>query len=198
MGRDRAEPDAGRVDDPQDPDIRQPEHVGDGRARLAALPDWHPSSPRYQPDRAAGPDPSVTSPRAAKDKAGAGPSGWEDLGEQGRDRPSPGDIRVSAERRAHILVGDQTGGGHRHGVGSPGKTEFPADWDDGTVIENVLSVAREPDDRPVRQNWNDRWRVQGERDGVKIVAIVTSNGLVWAAWPREGSPGVVKNKPEDR
>ena len=27
---------------------------------------------------------------------------------------------------------------------------------------------------------------------------VTSDGLVWTAWPREGSPGVVKNKPEDR
>lgn len=83
-------------------------------------------------------------------------------------------------------------------MGSPGKTEFPADWDDGKVMENVLSVAREPDERPVRQNWNDRWRVQGERDGVEIVAIVTSDGLVWTAWPHEGSPGVVKNKPEDR
>jgi hypothetical protein len=66
------------------------------------------------------------------------------------------------------------------------------------VIENVLSVAREPDERPVRQNWNERRRVQGKRDGVEIVAIVTSDGLVWTAWPREGSPGVVKNKPEDR
>jgi hypothetical protein len=33
---------------------------------------------------------------------------------------------------------------------------------------------------------------------VEIVAIVTSDGLVWTAWPREGSPGVVKNKAEDR
>lgn len=83
-------------------------------------------------------------------------------------------------------------------MGSPGKTEFPADWDDGRVTENVLSIAREPDQPPVRQNWNDRWRVQGEREGVDIVAIVTSGGLVWTAWPREGSPGVVKNEPEDR
>jgi hypothetical protein len=40
--------------------------------------------------------------------------------------------------------------------------------------------------------------VQGKRDGVDIVAIVASDGLVWTAWPRDGSPGVVKNKPEDR
>jgi hypothetical protein len=62
----------------------------------------------------------------------------------------------------------------------------------------VLSVARAPDQRPVHQNWNDRWRVQGKREGVDIVVIVASDGQVWTAWPREGSPGVVKNKPEDR
>lgn len=50
----------------------------------------------------------------------------------------------------------------------------------------------------MHQNWNYWWRVEGEREGVGIVAIVTSDGLVWTAWPREGSPGVVKNKPEDR
>jgi hypothetical protein len=62
----------------------------------------------------------------------------------------------------------------------------------------VLSVARAPDEQPARQNWNDRWRVQGKRDGVDIVAIVSPDGLVWTAWPREGSPAVVKNKPADR
>jgi hypothetical protein len=62
----------------------------------------------------------------------------------------------------------------------------------------VLSVAREPDQPPVRQNWNDRWRVQGTREGVGIVAIVNMDGPVWTAWPREGSPGVVKNEAKDR
>jgi hypothetical protein len=128
----------------------------------------------------------------------SGGRGWDALGDEHRDRPTVGDIRLSAERRVHILAGDQTGGGHRHGVGSPGKTEFPAGWDDDRVIDNVLSIAREPDQPPVRQNWNDRWRVQGEREGVDIVAIVTADGLVWTAWPREGSPGVVKNQLEDR
>lgn len=71
------------------------------------------------------------------------------------------------------------------------------DWDDDKIMMNVLSVAREPDQSPVRQNWNDRWRVQGMRNDVEIVAIVATDGLVWTAWPREGSPGVVKNKPKD-
>jgi hypothetical protein len=60
-----------------------------------------------------------------------------------------------------------------------------------------MSIAREPDQVPVRQNWNDRWRVQGRRDGVQMVAIVNPDGLIWSGWPREGSPGVVKNKPKD-
>jgi hypothetical protein len=28
---------------------------------------------------------------------------------------------------------------------------------------------------------------------VEIVAIVETDGHVWTAWPREGSPGVVRN-----
>lgn len=110
-----------------------------------------------------------------------GGAGWESIGAPDGDRPAVADIRLTGDRRTHILVGDQTGGGHRHGVGRPGKTEFPADWDDDKIIENVLSVSREPDRRPVRQNWNDRWRVQGSRDGVEIVAIVAGEGLVWTA-----------------
>lgn len=202
MGTDSAEGGAGIADRPSESDARQPGTAGDLRARLEALPDWHPSSPQYRPDRSRS-EPKAKLPDASRDVAAGeaaaeGASGWEVLGEDNRDRPSLADIRVSAERQSHILDGDRTGGGHRHGVGSPGKTEFPADWDDGRIIENILSVAREPDRQPVRQNWNDRWRVQGTRDGVDMVGIVTSDGLVWTAWPREGSPGVVKNKPKDR
>lgn len=204
MGKDSAEHDSGLADHRRDADAHRPETVDYLRARLAALPDWHPSSQRYQLDhpqadaRHGVREGTISDGPHAGESADAGRGGWDVLSEQGGDRPPPGDIRVSAERRAHILDGDKTGGGHRHGMGSPGKTEFPADWEDAKVIDNVLSVARTPDERPVRQNWNDRWRVQGEREGVGIVAIVTSEGLVWAAWPREGSPGVVKNKPEDR
>lgn len=201
MGIDFRERDAASPDRSGGPDARQPGSGGDLRARLAALPDWHPSSPRYQPDRSvsdAETEPADISCHAAvTEKVAEGATGWEALGEHDRDRPPLADIRVSAERRVHILDGDQTGGGHRHGVGSPGKTEFPADWDDDTVIANILSIAREPDQLPVRQNWNDRWRVQGRRDGVQMVAIVNPDGLIWSGWPREGSPGVVKNNPKD-
>jgi hypothetical protein len=53
-------------------------------------------------------------------------------------------VRVSEDRRRHILDGDANGGGHRHGTGSPGKTEFPAAWDDNRVIAEIESVANDP------------------------------------------------------
>lgn len=202
MGRDPIDRDVRLGDNLADSGAGRPGTAADLRRRLTALADWHPSSPRYRygirsPDGQSGS--SRTSPDILADDEALGGSGvWESLNDQDSDHPSSADIQLSAERRAHILYGDRTGGGHRHGVGSPGKTEFPAHWEDGKIMENVLSVARAPDERPARQNWNDRWRVQGKRDGVDIVAIVAPDGLVWTAWPREGSPGVVKNMSEDR
>ena len=137
-------------------------------------------------------------PDHAPEARGGDRSGWDAPGlPMNADRPSPADIRLTADRREHILDGDQTGGGHRHGTGHPGKTEFPAGWTDARIAEAIVAVARAPDELPVRQNWNQRWRVRGMYDGVEIVAIVEPGGAVWTAWPREGSPGVVKNKIED-
>ena len=110
------------------------------------------------------------------------------------DYDRPGDVRTTADRRVHILDGDKTGGGHRHGTGRPGKTEFPAEWDDDHVIGAVLAIARSPDQGPEPQNNGGRRQVSGERDGVRIVAILEADGLVCTAWPCDGSPGVVKNE----
>src|SRR5580700_1402613 len=63
-----------------------------------------------------------------------------------KTRPSLDSIRVTPERNTHILDGDETGGGgHRHGVGKPGKTEFPASWDDAKIINTAVNVACGPD-----------------------------------------------------
>jgi hypothetical protein len=154
----------------------------DLRARIAELPSTHPSAAGYlggQPTTRERPDRGLPKETAPDDL------GWA------------ADIRLTADRRAHTLDGDQTGGGHRHGSGVPDKTEFPADWDDDQIIDAILAVARKPDQAPERQNWNDRWKVSGQYKGVEIVAIVESDGAIWTAWPREGSPGVVKNPVED-
>ena len=60
-------------------------------------------------------------------------SGWDSV--EAANRPSVDAISVSPERTTHILDGDANGGGHRHGIGSPEKTEFPASWDDKKIIE---------------------------------------------------------------
>jgi len=65
-------------------------------------------------------------------------SGWDSVDVV--DRPAMEDIRMSSERTTHILDGDETGGGHRHGVGVPGKTEFPASWDDAPASQDHSPV----------------------------------------------------------
>jgi hypothetical protein len=111
------------------------------------------------------------------------------------ERPSPDSLHVAPERARHILDGDRWGGGHRHGTGRPGKTEFPSGWDDEKIIGHVLDVARAPDDPPVFQA-NRRWRMHGQREDVGINVIVQPDCRIWSAWPDAGSPGVVKNPRE--
>jgi hypothetical protein len=121
-------------------------------------------------------------------------SGWDSV--DATNRPVLDSFRVSPERCGHILDGDATGGGHRHGTGSPGKTEFPASWDDEKIIDALLDVARRPDQPPGHQEWNDRWVARGTRDDVEIVTVIVRDGRIWSGWPTPGGPGVIKNPEE--
>ena len=121
--------------------------------------------------------------------------GWDSV--DAADRPAIEDIRVSDERATHILDGEPGGsGGHRHGTGNPGKTEFPASWDDKKIIDAVVDVACRPDLPPKHQQWNDRWVARGTRDDVEVVAVIERDGGIWTSWPIPDSPGVVKNPKE--
>jgi hypothetical protein len=123
-------------------------------------------------------------------------SAWDDVPTADHNGgPAPDSLRLPPERAAHILDGDRWDGGHRHGTGRPEKTEFPADWDDERIIGQIVDVARFPDARPVLQA-NHRWRVRGDRDGVAITVVVQPDGRIWAAWPEQGSPGVIRNPRE--
>jgi hypothetical protein len=119
-------------------------------------------------------------------------SGWDTV--DAGQRPPLDALRVTPERSAHILDGDAAGrGGHRHGVGNPGKTEFPASWDDKKIMDTVHDVARRPDQPPIYQTWNSRWLARGTRDDVEVVVVIASDGRIWSGWPRPGGPGVVSN-----
>jgi Bacterial EndoU nuclease len=130
----------------------------------------------------------------AKADAATERTGWDGIA--AADRPPLDKIVLSPERAVHILDGDATGGGHRHGTGKPGKTEFPAAWDDAKVLSTIQDVAQAPDQQPVHQTWNDRWLTRGTQDGVEIVAVVSSDGRVLSGWPLPGGPGVVQNPKE--
>jgi hypothetical protein len=118
-------------------------------------------------------------------------SGWDEV--DADNRPALDALRVTPERLTHILDGDPTGGGHRHGTGKPGKTEFPASWDDGKIADTLLDVARRPDRTPRHQEWNDRWVTRGRRDDVEVVVVIARDGRIWGGWPLPGGAGVVKN-----
>jgi hypothetical protein len=120
-----------------------------------------------------------------------GNSGWDAV--DAGSRPPLESLRITPERSAHILDGDAFSGGHRHGTGKPGKTEFPASWADEKILGNSLDVAQRPDSPPVYQHWNDRWLCTGTRDGVEVSVIVQRSGEVWTSWPEEGGPGVMRN-----
>jgi hypothetical protein len=118
-------------------------------------------------------------------------SGWDAVDSE--KRPPLDAIRITPERMVHILDGDSTGGGHRHGTGKPGKTEFPAGWNDEKIIDNALDVARKPDSPPVRQDRNDTWLCSGTRANVEVSVVVERSGEIVTGWPEEGGPGVVRN-----
>ena len=119
-------------------------------------------------------------------------SGWDAVRAPGR--PPLDALHIHAERAAHILDGDATGGGHRHGTGIPGKTEFPADWDDATIMDSIAAVARVPGS--VHQQANGRWKARGEHGHVGITVIINPDGAIWTAWPQARGPGVVRNPKE--
>jgi Bacterial EndoU nuclease len=110
--------------------------------------------------------------------------------------PDTDSVKIDSDRAKHILEGDGTGGGHRAGTGKPGKTEFPAKWDDDKVLSNIEDVARNPDYKPYEPQSTGRWLYEGTRDDVHMYVVVNPDGTIRAAWPREGDPGVIKNPKE--
>ena len=50
-------------------------------------------------------------------------------------------VILSQSRINHILEGDGQHGGHRHGTGTPCKSEFPASWDDAKIIKITKMIA---------------------------------------------------------
>lgn len=84
-------------------------------------------------------------------------------------------MTLSPEREGHILDGDgpgKPGGGHRHGTGKPGKSEFPENWSDEKIVDSIRDVANSPNSIRDPRQANGNVSVRGTRDGVDITVIV--------------------------
>jgi hypothetical protein len=112
--------------------------------------------------------------------------------QKGKTRKNKDGKEIIPEDRAeHILSGDKSGGGHRSGTGSPGKTEFPQDWTDDDILDGVADVAENgkvlgPAHRPGEVVKG------GTYNGVDIETVVKGDGGVRTGYPT-GGPGVVRN-----
>ena len=76
-------------------------------------------------------------------------------------------VILSDKARAHILYGNESGGGHLYGTGKPCKSEFPQDWSAERVIETVERVAA---------NDNLDWR--RERNDYHVTEVMESDTRV--------------------
>jgi len=166
--------------------------------RLDRMADGHPSSPRYTAsDQLRHPDNPEADRRAdATTPTRDDGAGWQAPEVRSHpDLPAVPDIRLTYDRACHILDGDgpgTPGGGHRHGTGRAGKTEFPANWPDDKIVSTIQDVTRAPDEVHW-QEFNGRWRVTADREGVLVTAVVLPDGRIWSAWPEPGGPGVIEN-----
>lgn len=84
-------------------------------------------------------------------------------------------------------------GGHLHGVGRAGKSEFPPGWDEDKIADEVVETARSP--HSVQERADGTWLVTGVRDGVTVGAYVRPNGTIATGFPIRG-PSVKKNPPK--
>lgn len=193
MALDRPDDDPGPGDTRPEQHFRLDRTSGDASAARAEPAETRTREECYEALRAADSRPAGGRHEAADSQTDH--SGWDSV--DAADRPPAEDIRASPERTTHILDGDADGGGgHRHGTGNPGKTEFPASWDDKKIIDTLVDVARRPDQPPKHQEWNDRCVARGTRDDVEVVVVVARDGRIWTGWPTPGSPGVIKNPKE--
>ena len=89
---------------------------------------------------------------------------------------------VTAERAAHILHGDASGGGHSPRTGKPGKSSFPRSWSDQTIIDIISESALDPT-LTRRPSYQGRLIVEGVRSGVQVRVVVDRNGRVITGFP---------------
>jgi hypothetical protein len=92
------------------------------------------------------------------------------------------DSLVTEEREIHILDGDSTGGGHRYGTGIPGKSEFPKEWSDDKIMNEISDIATDPSAKRTPSR-GGRTVIDSTRDGIDVRVVVDKNGNIITGFP---------------
>jgi hypothetical protein len=108
---------------------------------------------------------------------------------------------VTAQRKQHILYGDEKGGGHLYGTGHACKSEFPADWNADKVIQTIETQAAN-DNLSWRQQDNGYFVADAPVDQLKIRIVLDSQKkTVITAYPvnvaRNPCPAANDNRRRD-
>ncbi len=92
---------------------------------------------------------------------------------------------VDTRGATHILSGDPNGGGgHRYGTGRSGKSEFPKNWSDDRILDEVSDVATDPAVRWSAPDARGYINGTGVRGGIEIKVVVdTRQGRIVTAYP---------------
>ena len=112
------------------------------------------------------------------------------------------DIHLPQFRAQAIAHGhpdqDPHEGGHLHGTGKPGVSEFPPGWDERKIAETALAVAHNPDtidwvdpaEEPASRGlYPPYWEARDRVEGMTVTVSVRKSGEITEAWPDDPDPG---------
>lgn len=90
---------------------------------------------------------------------------------------------LTQRARAHILYGDERGGGHLYGMGKPCKSEFPRAWSAERIINTARTVAAN-DNIDWRRGENGLHAGEETIEGVRVRVVVDrENNRIITAYP---------------
>ena len=95
-------------------------------------------------------------------------------GEMSDKRTDEDSIYLSEQRIQHILYGDETGGGHKHGQNKPCKSEFPANWTDEKIISTINKIASDETTKWKEQD-NGNFVANAREQNLKIRIVLNED-----------------------
>ncbi|MBK6897571.1 MAG: EndoU domain-containing protein [Alphaproteobacteria bacterium] len=89
-------------------------------------------------------------------------------------RANEDSIRLSEKRIKHILYGDESGGGHKHGQNKPCKSEFPENWSDEKIISTINKIASDETTKWKQQD-NGNFVANAREENLKIRIVLNED-----------------------